>query len=76
MSSVVQDSRPAEMQSTSEAEIASFGRKIIESGKDIGLLHLLPLPLPATSSSDMTLAPPLVKESIVQEIQPQPQPID
>ena len=54
-SSMVYDPRLIEMQSISEADIASLGQKIIESGEDIGLLHLLPLPLPAPSYSDLTL---------------------
>ena len=72
------DPRPIEMQSTSGAEIKSLGQKIIESGEDIGLLHLLPLSLPAPSNSDMTLPPPppMVRDLTLIEIQAQPQPID
>lgn len=65
------------MQSTSEAEIASLGRKILESGEDIGLLHLIPLPHPTISNSDLhetATSNTSVRESKLLEIQSQPQP--
>ena len=77
-SSMVYSLRPIEMQSTSNTEIVSLGQKMVENGEDIGLIHLLPIPLPAPSNLDPTLPPPpsLVRESILKELQNKPQPVD
>ena len=77
-SSMVYDPRPIEMQSTSHTKIASLRQKIIESGEDIGLIHLLPITLPAPSNLDPTLPPPpsLVRELILKELQNKPQSVD
>ena len=60
--------RPSEYAVTSESEIQSLGKKLIETGEDISL------PLPA---QDARLYTPLdVREVIMNEISLQPQPIN
>ena len=75
--SMLYDPRPSEYAVTSESEIQSLGKKLIETGEDISLLHLLPLPLPAQDARlSLPSTPPDVREVIMNEISLQPQPIN
>ena len=76
-SSMLYDPRPSEYVATTENEIQSLRKTLVETGEDISLLHLLPLPLPAQDFKLLLpFLPPDVREVILNEVSSQPQPIN
>ena len=78
---VVYDPRPTEFASTSAHDIEALGKNLMDTGRDIALLHVLPLPvdqLPSRTHSELSLpsVPPLIREKLVNELSSQPQPIN
>ena len=70
-SSMLYDPRPSEYAVTSESEIQSLGKKLIETDEHVSLLHLFPLPLLAQDTT-LTLAstPADVREVILNHFWP------
>ena len=88
--SVFYDPRPPNMQSTSQSSIQVLREDLLQSGKDIVLLHLLPssdsdestshLPsASATASSSSALElpppPPFLRDKCAKRLESQPQPV-
>ena len=75
---MVYDPWPTDLTSTSETEIASLRDRLMETGKDIALLHLLPLSFPTpinTATASLPLPPQVKREAILNELALQPQPV-